>query len=74
MLDATRDRHFRLTAQKGKTDFTGLGGGETWGFNQSFLGPTLRLPARSFDASTDRQYAVRENLGALARYADTRRS
>ena len=52
LLDATRDRHFRLTAQKGKTDFTGLGGGETWGFNQSFLGPTLRLPA---GASTQAQ-------------------
>ncbi|OOY05389.1 MULTISPECIES: multicopper oxidase family protein [unclassified Thioclava] len=47
LVDATGDRRFSLTAQKGMRDFTGLGAGETWGFNQSYLGPTLRLSSRA---------------------------
>ena len=36
-------RTFDLTAQKGSTEFPGQDGTtETWGFNGSFLGPTLR--------------------------------
>ncbi|REJ05104.1 copper oxidase [Microbacterium bovistercoris] len=35
-------RTFQLTAQKGITDFPGIGESETWGFNGAFLGPTLR--------------------------------
>ncbi|HCS59796.1 MAG TPA: copper oxidase [Microbacterium sp.] len=35
-------RTFQLTAQEGMTDFSGTGEAETWGFNGSFLGPTLR--------------------------------
>lgn len=36
-------RTFDLTAQKGSTEFPGQDGPtETWGFNGSFLGPTLR--------------------------------
>lgn len=35
-------RTFQLTAQEGTTDFPGVGDAETWGFNGSFLGPTLR--------------------------------
>ncbi|MDZ7711370.1 MAG: multicopper oxidase domain-containing protein [Roseovarius sp.] len=43
LLDATATGRFRLEARRGTTDFTGAGAGETWGFNQSYLGPTLRL-------------------------------
>ncbi|MDR2997999.1 MAG: multicopper oxidase domain-containing protein [Microbacterium sp.] len=35
-------RTFHLTAQEGETDFPGIGTSETWGFNGSLLGPTLR--------------------------------
>ena len=43
LLDATQSGRFSLDAQRGQTDFIGAGGGETWGFNQAYLGPTLRL-------------------------------
>lgn len=35
-------RTFQLTAQTGQTSFPGTGEAETWGYNGSFLGPTLR--------------------------------
>ena len=35
-------RTFQLTAQTGETAFPGSGDAETWGFNGSFLGPTVR--------------------------------
>lgn len=35
-------RTFRLTAGTGTTEFPGIGDAETWGYNGSFLGPTLR--------------------------------
>ena len=35
-------RTFHLTAQRGTTEFPGIGEAETWGFDGSFLGPTLR--------------------------------
>ena len=43
LLDATRTRRFKLTAQRGTTDFLDAGASQTWGFNQPHLGPTLRL-------------------------------
>lgn len=44
LLDATRSGGFLLETQAGQTAFLGGARSETWGFNQPFLGPTLRLP------------------------------
>ncbi|MGV6847309.1 MAG: multicopper oxidase domain-containing protein [Marinibacterium sp.] len=46
LLDATGTGRFSLTAQAGKTAFLGQASSDTWGFNQPYLGPTLRLPAK----------------------------
>ncbi|MBL4725707.1 MAG: multicopper oxidase domain-containing protein [Rhizobiaceae bacterium] len=43
LLDATQSQSFELQAMAGSTDFTGLGNAPTIGFNQSYLGPTLRV-------------------------------
>lgn len=43
LLDATTTRRVRLEAQKGRTFFKGSSRADTWGFNQPFLGPTLRM-------------------------------
>ena len=43
LLDATTSGRFRLEAQTGRSVFTGSSPTGTWGFNQPFLGPTLRL-------------------------------
>jgi FtsP/CotA-like multicopper oxidase with cupredoxin domain len=43
LLDATNTGRFQLTAQRGTTAFVDAGTSETWGFNQSYLGPTLRI-------------------------------
>ena len=43
LLDATATGRFDLTAQAGETDFLGRSATGTWGFNQSYLGPTLRV-------------------------------
>lgn len=45
LLDATQTGRFQLTAQRGTTAFADAGTSETWGFNQSYLGPTLRIAA-----------------------------
>ncbi len=45
LLDATQTGRFLLTAQRGTTAFVDAGTSETWGFNQSYLGPTLRIAA-----------------------------
>jgi FtsP/CotA-like multicopper oxidase with cupredoxin domain len=45
LLDATTTGSFQLTAQRGTTAFVDAGTSETWGFNQSYLGPTLRIAA-----------------------------
>lgn len=47
LLDATQSGRFTLQAQAGKTGFLGQTSSDTWGFNQPFLGPTLRLPSTS---------------------------
>lgn len=44
LLDATGSGRFLLQAQAGQTAFFQGANSETWGFNQPFLGPTLRLP------------------------------
>lgn len=43
LLDATGTGRFRLAAQSGQTNFLGNTATETWGFNQAFLGPTVRV-------------------------------
>ncbi len=43
LLDARGSGAFGLTAQAGRTDFLGRGGGTTWGLNGAHLGPTVRL-------------------------------
>ncbi len=43
LLDATSSGQVRLEAQKGRTAFVGSSRADTWGFNQPFLGPTLRM-------------------------------
>lgn len=44
LLDARSAGQVRLEALKGQTGFVGSSGTNTWGFNQPFLGPTLRMP------------------------------
>jgi len=44
LLDATKSGGFLLEGQAGQTAFAGGAKSETWGFNQPYLGPTLRLP------------------------------
>ncbi|TDT72688.1 cell division protein SufI [Litoreibacter halocynthiae] len=43
LLDATDTQKFHLKAQAGKTRFGGSAATDTLGFNQAYLGPTLRL-------------------------------
>ncbi len=44
LLDATSSGRFELVANAGKVNFAGSGQSDTWGFNQPYLGPTLRVP------------------------------
>jgi len=44
LLDTTKTGRFTLAAQQGSTNFLGQSASKTWGFNQSYLGPTLRIP------------------------------
>lgn len=46
LLDATESKAFHLAAASGTTNFLGKADSETWGFNQPFLGPTLRIPSK----------------------------
>jgi len=43
LIDARSSGQFSLTAQAGETDFLDRAASRTWGFDQSFLGPTVRL-------------------------------
>lgn len=43
LLDSMTSGRVRLEAQKGRTTFSGPSRADTWGFNQPFLGPTLRM-------------------------------
>lgn len=43
LLDATKNGQFKLTAMSGSTNFTGRGNVPTIGFNQAYLGPTVRV-------------------------------
>lgn len=43
LIDTTASGRFSLTAQRGQVNFLGQSASETWGFNQPYLGPTLRV-------------------------------
>lgn len=43
LIDATETKQFSLLAQSGTQNFLGKSESVTWGFNQNFLGPTLRV-------------------------------
>lgn len=43
LLDATGTGRFRLQGQEGGTNFLGQSETPTWGFNQPYLGPTVRV-------------------------------
>lgn len=43
LLDTTASGRFALNAQAGKVNFLGQSDSVTWGFNQPYLGPTLRV-------------------------------
>lgn len=43
LWDATETGQFALNAQAGVTNFIGQADSVTWGFNQSFLGPVVRM-------------------------------
>lgn len=45
LVDTTGTGSFALNAQAGVTNFVGQADSVTWGFNQSFLGPVLRMRA-----------------------------
>ncbi len=51
LLDATQSGRFFLNAQAGKINFRDQSDSDTWGFNQSFLGPTLRMSNRGVTAA-----------------------
>jgi len=43
LVDTTASGQFTLAAQRGQVNFLGQRASETWGFNQPYLGPTLRV-------------------------------
>lgn len=43
LLDTTMNSAFELSAQAGQTNFLRQSNSDTWGFNQPFLGPTIRM-------------------------------
>ncbi|MFF2194278.1 hypothetical protein [Streptomyces sp. NPDC058157] len=51
-LDAAGVKTFTLTAQRGRTEFLPGKPAPTWGFNGSYLGPTLRARAATEYGST----------------------
>ncbi|WP_300517687.1 multicopper oxidase domain-containing protein [Aliiroseovarius sp.] len=51
LVDAVETGRFAMTAQAGITNFLGRAESRTWGFEQPFLGPTLRLHHRSETAA-----------------------
>lgn len=50
LIDATDTGRFDLTAIAGETNFMGLSPTQTVGYNQSYLGPTLRLKRGTYSA------------------------
>jgi len=69
LLDATSSRQFRLTAQAGTTQFNGGAATQTLGYNQSYLGPTLRVMTDAGHASRSPQSTPRASISPLAWFA-----
>ena len=57
LLDATDTGNFDLVAMAGKTNFLGGAETNTWGYNQPYLGPTLRVRNKG-----ETQASVRNDL------------
>lgn len=55
LLDATENRTAKLVAQKGSSVFKGQAANETYGFNQPYLGPTLRVSKGDFNPIIENQ-------------------
>jgi blue copper oxidase len=53
LLDTTETGRVNLLAQDGLTSFSGGAPSHTWGFNQGFLGPTIRMRNGPLQASID---------------------
>mgnify|MGYP000138527502 CR=1 FL=1 len=61
LVDVTQSGRFSLEAQAGQTDFLGKSATNTWGFNQSYLGPTLRMPNKA-DMQAEVKNALDETI------------
>lgn len=55
LLEATDKGRFELVAQAGLTNFTGIDPTPTIGYNQPYLGPTLRLANGDYDVTVENQ-------------------
>lgn len=55
LLDATKTGRFELTAKAGQTNFGGGRVGATAGYNQSYLGPVVKLQPGAVQASVENQ-------------------
>ena len=61
LIDATTSSAFELTAQSGHTNFLSQSTSDTWGFNQPFLGPTIRMRS-SGEVKATVSNALREDI------------
>ena len=55
LMDTSNSGRFKLTAMAGQTDFGGSRSGVTAGFNQSYLGPILKMRPGTVQASVENQ-------------------
>ena len=55
LLDATDTGRFELVAKAGQTNFFGLSPTQTIGYNQAYLGPTIRLSNGAYTARVTNQ-------------------
>lgn len=53
LLDATKSRRFSLRAQAGETNFLNRSASNTFGFNQAYLGPVIRVTHGETEATVE---------------------
>lgn len=58
LLDTTKSGRFELTTMAGQTDFGGGQIGTTAGYNQSYLGPVLKLEPGTIQASVNNRLSI----------------
>lgn len=58
LLDVAKSGRFELTAIAGQTNFGGGRFGATAGYNQSYLGPVLKLQPRTVQASIENRLSI----------------